>query len=172
MQGDEGPLRVGLLTVITAEKIKMQNAVNALDALRWVPGISVDWSGHASSETYMVNGAKSGFTLILIDGNRANERFPLSEIPASSIERIEIVKGANSLLYGSDAMSGIINIITKKAPNTFTASLGDTYSVRNVNRKDASKEKVNTQDASVGFKLGSLRQLYTYKRSYTDHKGS
>ena len=58
-------------TVITAEEIKMQNAVNALDALRWVPGISVDWSGHASSETYMVNGAKSGFTLILIDGNRA-----------------------------------------------------------------------------------------------------
>ena len=159
-------------TVITAEEIKMQNAVNALDALRWVPGISVDWSGHASSETYMVNGAKSGFTLILIDGNRANERFPLSEIPASSIERIEIVKGANSLLYGSDAMSGVINIITKKAPDTFTASLGGTYSVRNVNRKDTSKEKVNTQDASVGFKLGSLRQLYTYKRSYTDHKGS
>ncbi len=156
-------------TVITAEEIKMQNATNALEALRWVPGITISGSNHTYSETYAINGSGSDRTLVLIDGNRANARFPLSEIPASNIERIEIIKGANSLLYGSDAMSGVINIITKKAPDTFTAGVGGTYSVKKNKDKNIN---TNTQDASVGFKLGNLRQLYSYKRSYTDNKGN
>ncbi len=149
-------------TVITAKELELQNATNVLEALRWVPGlnISLGYGGHGQ-DTYKIDGSESSYTLVLVDGNRTRDRFPLSEVPVSSIERIEIVKGANSLLYGSDAMSGVINIITKKAPDKFTASLQATYS--------KSEEDSNLQEVSAGFKLAQLRQSYTYRRDRMEH---
>ncbi len=149
-------------TVISAKELEMQNATNALEALRWLPGlnISLGYGGHGQ-DTYMVDGLASSYTLVLVDGNRTKDRYPLSEIPISSIKRIEVVKGANSLLYGSDAMSGVINIITKKAPDKFTFNLKGTYT--------NGEEDSNSQEISTGFKLAKLRQVYTYRRNYTEH---
>ena len=104
----------------------------------------------------MIDGAPSDYTLMLVDGNRVKGSYILTEIPINNIERIEIVKGANSLLYGSDAMSGVINIITKRAPDKLTFNLKGTYSTN--------EDSSNTEEASIGFKLGKLRQLYTYGR--------
>ncbi len=145
-------------TVITAEEIEAQNATNILEVLRWIPGLTIsDAYGSMGGDRYLVDGAPSDYTLMLVDGNRTKGSYILSEIPISSIERIEVVKGANSLLYGSDAMTGVINIITKGAPEKFTASAKITYS-------SGDEEDSNTQEASLGFKLGKLRQLYTYGR--------
>ncbi len=154
-------------TVITAKELELENATNALEALRWVPGInlSMSYGGHGQ-EGYKIGGINSptflssSYALILINGNRPKSRWPLSDIPVSMIERIEIIKGANSLLYGSDAMSGVINVITKKAPGAFTGSAQGSFS--------ASDENSNTQSVSLGFKLGKLRQLYSYKRDDTE----
>ncbi len=150
-------------TVITAKELELQNATNALEALRWVPGInlSLSYGGHGQ-EGYKIGGVNSptflssSYALILINGNRPKSRWPLSDIPVSMIERIEIIKGANSLLYGSDAMSGVINVITKKAPEKCTGSVIGAYSF--------SDEDSNTESISIGFSLGKLRQLYSYKR--------
>ncbi len=154
-------------TVITAKELELQNATNALEALRWIPGInlSLTYGGHGQ-EGYKIGGINSptflstSYALILINGNRPKSRWPLSDIPVSMIERIEIIKGANSLLYGSDAMSGVINVITKEAPEKFTGSIMGAYSV--------TEEDSNTEAVSIGFGLGKLRQLYSYKRDDTE----
>jgi outer membrane cobalamin receptor len=143
--------------VITKEEIEAQNATNVLEVLRWIPGIRVsDAYGSMGGDKYVIDGSPSSYTLMLVDGKRVKGSYILSEIPISTIERIEIVKGANSLLYGSDALSGVINIITKRAPDRFTFDFEASYS--------ANEEDTNTQEASVGFKLGKLRQLYTFGR--------
>ena len=108
-------------TVITAEDIKQSGASNAADVLSKVDGFvykSFGPNGAAmGSMTNEVNvrGLKSG-ALILMNGNPIAWRgkYNLDQIPASEIERIEVVKGGASVLYGSEAMSGVVNIITKK----------------------------------------------------------
>ena len=108
-------------TVITAEDIKQSGASNAADVLSKVDGFvykSFGPNGAAmGSMTNEVNvrGLKSG-ALILMNGNPIAWRgkYNLDQIPASEIERIEVVKGGVSVLYGSEAMSGVVNIITKK----------------------------------------------------------
>ncbi len=155
-------------TVITAKELELQNATNALEALRWVPGInlSLAYGGHGQ-EGYKIGGVNSptflstSYALILINGNRPKSRWPLSDIPVNMIERIEIIKGANSLLYGSDAISGVINVITKKAPEKCTGNIMGAYA--------SSEDDSNTESVSVGFSLGKLRQLYSYKRDDTEN---
>ncbi|MBE9531012.1 MAG: TonB-dependent receptor, partial [Proteobacteria bacterium] len=95
--------------VITREEIEAQNATNVLEVLRWIPGVSIsDAYGSMGGDKYVIDGSPSSYTLMLVDGKRVKGSYILSEIPISTIERIEIVKGANSLLYGSDALSGVI----------------------------------------------------------------
>ena len=148
--------------VITKEEIEAQNPSNVLEVLRWIPGVRPSAAfGAMGGDKYVIDGSPSSYTLMLVDGNRVKGSYILSELPITSIERIEIVKGANSLLYGSDALSGVINIITKPASDRFTFDLGASYSFNE-------EEDMNTEEASVGFKLGKLRQLYTFGRKYIE----
>ena len=119
--------------VVTAEDIKAQGAHNALDAIRNVNGIIYKSTGPLGSamgsmtNEIGIRGNDEG-ALVLVNGNPVSWRgkYNLSEIPADSIERIEIVKGGGSILYGSEAMSGVINIITKKdSPNSATVGFGN-----------------------------------------------
>lgn len=108
-------------TVITAEDIKQSGASNAADVLSKVDGFVYKSFGPngaamgAMTNEVNVRGLKSG-ALVLMNGNPIAWRgkYNLDQIPASEIERIEVVKGGVSVLYGSEAMSGVVNIITKK----------------------------------------------------------
>lgn len=108
-------------TIITAQEIKDSGASNAADVLSQVDSFvykSFGPNGAAmGGMTNEVNlrGIKEG-ALVLMNGNPIAWRgkYNLDQIPASSIERIEIVKGSGSVLYGSEAVSGVVNIITKK----------------------------------------------------------
>ena len=108
-------------TVITAEDIKKSGAANASDALEKVNGFVYKSFGPngaamgAMTNEVNVRGLKGG-ALVLMNGNPIAWRgkYNLDQIPASQIERIEIVKGSGSVLYGSEAVAGVINIITKK----------------------------------------------------------
>ncbi|EKU71451.1 hypothetical protein HMPREF9161_00136 [Selenomonas sp. F0473] len=120
-------------TVVTAEEIKASGAAHASDALAQVNGFAYKSFGpNGASMGTMTNelnvrGAKGGM-LVLMNGNPISWRgkYNLDAIPASSIERIEIVKGSGSVLYGSEAVSGVINIITKKqASNEVHAGFGN-----------------------------------------------
>lgn len=109
------------VTVITAEDILARQIKNVADALRIVPGVDVIRSGGPGQQTSVfMRGANSNHTLVLIDGVEANDpsnptgAFDFAFLGTDNIERIEVLRGAASAVYGSDAIGGVINIITKK----------------------------------------------------------
>ena len=91
---------------------------HAADALRSLPGVSVSRLGGAGGLTQVrIRGAEGNHTVVLIDGIEANAstsgEFDFSDLTAEDIERIEVIRGAQSSLYGSGAIGGVINIITR-----------------------------------------------------------
>jgi len=108
------------VTVITAEEIELRQVKYLSDLLRDVPGFTVSQAGGPGTQTQVrVRGAEANQLLVLIDGIRANDPAQSDEFPyqfalAANIERIEIIRGPQSAIWGSDAMAGVINIIRKK----------------------------------------------------------
>ena len=119
------------VTVITADDIENKHARTVLEVLRDVPGVSVTHQGSAGgASSVFLRGASSFHTLVLIDGVEANDpinpnrAFDFGHMTTDNIERIEVLRGPQSTLYGSDAIGGVINIITKRgtgSPSSFIA---------------------------------------------------
>ncbi|WP_284337451.1 ligand-gated channel protein [Comamonas sp. NoAH] len=120
------------ITVVTREELEKKSYKDITDALRDVPGVVV--TGGGSSSDISIRGMAAGYTMLLVDGRRQNSREtrPNSDgsgieqgwlPPVSAIERIEVVRGPMSSLYGSDAMGGVINIITRKVAKTWSGSV-------------------------------------------------
>jgi vitamin B12 transporter len=115
-------------TVITAKDIQDQQAVTVLEALRHVPGLDVVQLGsRGASTSVFVRGAESDHVLVLIDGVEVNSTtlgaFNFAHLTTDNVERIEILRGAGGTLYGSQAIGGVINIITKKGQGPLEAGL-------------------------------------------------
>ncbi len=110
------------VTVITEQELEDGQYRNAIDALQQVPGLDIVQSGGpGGNAAIFLRGADSGQTLIMLDGielnNPAspNRAFNMANLTLENIERIEIIRGPQSTIYGSDAMGGVINLISKKA---------------------------------------------------------
>lgn len=110
------------VTVITQDDITSMNPSGMPDLLSRLPGVHVDQSRGASISSVYVRGSDPNFTVVLIDGVKFNDptntrggSYDFSTLEISNIERIEIVTGPHSSIYGSDAMGGVINIITRDA---------------------------------------------------------
>ncbi|MGH7769276.1 MAG: TonB-dependent receptor plug domain-containing protein, partial [Candidatus Binatia bacterium] len=106
-------------TVIDEKKIQSRQAETVLELLREVPGVDVVQSGSRGNGTSVfIRGADSDQVLVLIDGVEVNSTtlgsFDFAHLTTENIERIEILRGAGGTLYGSQAIGGVINIITKK----------------------------------------------------------
>src|SRR5215217_2404639 len=125
------------VTVITADEIAKESPKSVADLLRRSPGVDVTESGGpGSSTTVRIRGAESRHTLVLIDGVRvtdpsqASAEFDFAQLVPTDIERIEVLRGPQSALYGSDAIGGVINIITRKgrgAPRLSVSSEAGSY---------------------------------------------
>ena len=103
-------------TVLTRAEIEERGIATVQDALRAMPGLSVTSSG-SSLTAVRIRGAEAAHTLILIDGIEAaagDGNYALSGLETANIERIEVLRGPQSVFYGSDASAGVINIITRK----------------------------------------------------------
>ena len=106
------------LTVIPSEEIEAQGASNVAEVLRNVPAVNIlQLGGKGSLTTLFLRGGESDYTKVLLDGvplNQPGGSIDLSNLSTANVQRIEIVRGPQSALYGSDAISGVIQIFTKK----------------------------------------------------------
>ncbi|WP_122072384.1 TonB-dependent receptor [Pseudophaeobacter sp. EL27] len=110
-------------SVLTSEEIEERGITSVQDALRAVPGLMVNGSGDSYTQV-RIRGAEANHTLILIDGVEASagdSEYILSGLDTANIERIEVLRGPQSVFYGSNASAGVINIITK------TGGIGTEY---------------------------------------------
>jgi len=106
-------------TVITGEELERRQIRHAGDALRTVPGVAVSRSGGVGSQTQVrVRGAEANQLKVIIDGVEVNSLsagdFQFETLLAEDIERIEVIRGPQSGIYGANALAGVINIVTKK----------------------------------------------------------
>ena len=154
------------VTVVTKEEIQKSNAQNVVDLLRNEVGVEVrDDFGNGKSASVDIRGfGETGLlnTLVLVDGRRVNETdlsgVDWSQIPLDQVERIEIVRGSASVLYGDNAAGGVINIITKRPEKTFSAkaeTVGGSYGY-------------NKEGGSVSGKWGPLSAILNTSNSATD----
>ena len=128
------------ITLITAEDIEAQGARDVLQVLETVPGFNVVRAGSFGATTSVfVRGGESDFNLVLIDGVQVNQpggTFDFANLTTNNIGRIEIVRGPSSVLYGADAMTSTIHIITRKGEGRpsgnlmFEGGTFDTYLFR------------------------------------------
>ncbi len=117
--------------VITREDLQSRPVLDLADALRGSPGVSLSGVGF-SRRGIRIRGMDSEYTLVLVDGKRvsaasdaiAHADFDLGWMPVEAIERIEVVRGPMSSLYGSEALGGVVNIITRGATDRWLGSFG------------------------------------------------
>lgn len=114
-------------TLIRGEEIEHRQARDVLELLRDVPAFSILQTGSRAGTTRLfVRGGEEDFNLVMIDGiqiNRGGGEFSLADLTADNIERIEVLRGPHSSLYGSDAISSVINIISKRGEGSPRAQL-------------------------------------------------
>ncbi len=105
------------VTVVTGQEIEKQQVRNAADALRALPGVQVSrGAGFGGITDVRIRGAEANHTLVLVDGIAVNDpttgSFDFSNLLTEGIERIEVIRGPQSGLYGSNALAGVVNVIT------------------------------------------------------------
>jgi vitamin B12 transporter len=158
------------VTVITAEEIRKSGATNAAEAVRTAVGVTLNDNGpRGSNKTVNIRGANYSQVLVLLDGARLNSSqnggFDLAvlPVPIDDIERIEIVRGPGSPLYGADAVGGVVNIITKK-PTVPVSVVGaaagshgyDWLQLGNSGRQGSGYYSLTgTRETSDGYRLNS-----------------
>src|SRR5690606_17351115 len=163
------------ISVVTKEDIEKKNATSIADLLADVPGIDVrNGVGKTGGLNVSMRGMGADDTLILIDGRRqttANDNIMPNGFaeaatsfmpPLSAIERIEVIRGPMSTLYGSDAMGGVINIITKKVSDEWNGNITVSGQVMENNAEaDSRKTSFLLKGTLVNEKLGlQLRGSY------------
>ncbi|MCK9371896.1 MAG: TonB-dependent receptor [Sulfuricurvum sp.] len=130
-------------TVITAEELEEKHIATVAEALNLVSGIStISNGGVGKSTSVFVRGFDSKRVLVLIDGIRYNDPTGLNGAPyehlmVTDIERIEIIKGAQSGVWGADASAGVINILTKSAQNGLHGAITGEYGTFNTQKYGA-----------------------------------
>ncbi|MDI9423874.1 MAG: TonB-dependent receptor [Spirochaetota bacterium] len=154
------------VTIITEKEIEERGKANVVDLLKDVPGLTIvrenDFGGKAN---VFIRGAKSGNTLILIDGVESNDpsasdrSFDFANLTADNVERIEVLRGPQSLLYGSDATGGVINIVTKRGKGKPSLSV------------KAEAGAYSTFRESISVNGGSEDAYYSFAAGRTDTKG-
>ena len=121
----------GTTYIIHREQIEQINPRSVSQLLQSVPGLYIENASTGSrTNTVYLRGAEPNYTLVLINGVKVNDpsnsrggAYDFSLLDVNSIERIEVVKGSYSSIYGSDAMAGVINIITRRPRSDFNAAL-------------------------------------------------
>ncbi|MPY90465.1 MAG: TonB-dependent receptor [Luteitalea sp.] len=106
------------VTLFTDSELRARQINGVAGALRLVPGLTVAQSGgHGSVTSLFPRGGESNYTLVLVDGVRVNDfgsAFDFAHLGVASVERVEVVRGPQSALFGSDAIGGVVQVVTKR----------------------------------------------------------
>ena len=168
------------ISVITQEDLKRKPVQNLKDVLQDVPGVQLTNEGD-NRKGVSIRGLDSSYTLILVDGKRVSSRnavfrhndFDLNWVPVDAIERIEVVRGPMSSLYGSDALGGVVNIITKKIGQKWTGTLSaDSTIQEHRDRGDTNNGQFYTSGPLVDGVLGLKAYGSVSKREKDDQQRS
>lgn len=168
------------ISVITQEDLQRKPVQNLKDVLKEVPGVQLTNEGD-NRKGVSIRGLDSSYTLILVDGKRVNSRnavfrhndFDLNWIPVDSIERIEVVRGPMSSLYGSDALGGVVNIITKKIGQKWSGTVTvDTTIQEHRDRGDTYNGQFFTSGPLIDGVLGMKAYGSLAKREKDDPQNS
>lgn len=153
---------VSAVTVISGEQLRAQGILFVEDALRQVPGASVVPTGsYGGVSSLFMRGGESDYVKVLIDGVAVNQpggAYNFATLTTDNIERIEVVRGPASVLYGSDAMTGVVQIITKRGVGPVQA------------RASSRAGTYGTWEGDVGVSGGSEQVSYSasLSRFHTD----
>jgi vitamin B12 transporter len=139
------------VTVLDSTTIQSLGNTDLLEPLRTVPGADVvQIGGRGGTTSLFIRGGSSNFNKILVDGVPANDiggGFDFADVATTGIDRVEVLRGSNSVIYGSDAMTGVVNITTRRGHSRvpeLTASV------------DGGNFATNHEDVSVG---GAVRRF-------------
>jgi iron complex outermembrane receptor protein len=146
---------------VTEEDIKATNSHTVAEALTYVPGIRVS-TGRKNAPSIQIHGMSQDKILVLIDGVPYYETkygsLDLNQIPVDNIAKIEVTKGAPSVLYGPNALMGVVNIITKKGTEKPAAQA----------TVEAGPNNTNRESVSHGWKVGMFNYWLNYSHQQTD----
>lgn len=146
---------------VSAEDIKATNSHTVAEALAYVPGIRVS-TGRKNEPMIQIHGMDQTKILVLIDGVPYYEtkygKLDLNEIPVDNVAKIEVTKGAASVLYGPNALMGVVNIITKKP--TDKPSVDGTF--------ELGPNGTNRESLSHGMKVGIFNYWLNYSHQQSD----
>lgn len=145
------------VTIIDRDTIERAGAVGLADVLARVPGVEIFRYGGVGNQTdVLLRGGDSKHTMVLVDGVRVESQSTSggatwSSIPLSQIDRIEIVRGPSSAVYGSGSVAGVIQIFTKKGEEDFSSSISYGYGTFNTQKLDMAVSGMADQfDYSLG----------------------
>ncbi|MGH7655050.1 MAG: TonB-dependent receptor plug domain-containing protein [Gemmatimonadaceae bacterium] len=150
---------IAMSTVLTGNDLRAQGITRVEDALRLVPGAQVVASGPEGSQTSLfLRGGNSNYVRVLVDGvpvNEAGGAFDWASLTVSNIDRIEVVQGPASVLYGSDAVTGVVQIFTKNGSGPLATNAYVGVGSRGARRDELGWSGGNT---SAGFTLSGSHQ--------------
>ncbi|WP_114194747.1 TonB-dependent vitamin B12 receptor BtuB [Edaphovirga cremea] len=152
-------------SVVTRNDIDRWQSKNLDDVMRRLPGVDIARNGGLGQKSSLfIRGTNSSHVLILIDGIRLNQAgvsgsSDLSQIPISLVQRIEYIRGPRSAVYGSDAIGGVVNIITTREKNGTTLSAG-------MGSNGYQEYDGSTQQQLGDSTVATLAGNYTYTKGY------
>jgi len=125
------------VSVVTREELEKMPVYNLADAVKYLPGVHINPSSAYGRKEIKLRGMDSDYTLLLVNGRRVNSHealtsnyandFDLSSIPMAAIERIEVIRGPMSSLYGADAIGGVVNVILRQPTDKTEAGIAYVY---------------------------------------------
>ncbi|WP_417621847.1 TonB-dependent receptor plug domain-containing protein [Parasphingorhabdus sp.] len=160
------------VSVITEAHIRDQQAVSIADVLQELPGVNVTQSGGLGAQTSVrIRGAESDQTLVLINGIRVNDpsspdgAFDFGNLTAGNIERVEVLRGANGVTWGSQAVGGVVNVTTKSPTEDPTFYAQGEYGARDTVRLVSNASgKFGPVGLSIGGGYVSTDGISTFSR--------
>ncbi len=153
LEGDAPSGRV--VTVVDAEALQDSGKTEVQEVLRDVPSLQVvRTAGRGGTTSLFTRGGEADYTTVMVDGVRMNKdggSFDFESLTVDEVDRVEVLKGAGSVLYGSDAMAGVVNLVTRRGEGPATLRTSLEYGTFQTMRERVS---LSGGDDRIGYRLG------------------